>query len=297
MKTETATAPASHRVAIKNIAVMTDFSEASATALDYAAAWARRLGAKLHVVHFVRPAAYVLAGDAYAELMDKIWQDGRAGLAAIDASPRLEDIPHATRLDPGEVPGGLCELVRTLHLDLVVLASAAHTGLEKVVLGSTAELVFRTLPVPVLMLGPRARNVNPVRGIQSLLFATDFGPASERAAVFAFSLAQEQQARLHLLHVVPLPGVGKASQQAAVDVAEQQLRALIPAGAESWCDPAPLVRVGDAAVEIVKAADELHSDLIVLGTRRPPRLSLYTGWANAYKVLHDAPCPVLTVRE
>ena len=43
----------------KNILLATDFSEASAAALPYAAAIGRRYGSQLHVVHMLSP-AYII---------------------------------------------------------------------------------------------------------------------------------------------------------------------------------------------------------------------------------------------
>ncbi len=297
MKTETQAPARSERIAIRNILVMTDFSPRSEAALNYAAGWARKLGATIHVAHFIRPALFAVAWDAYGPLMEKVREDGRAGLAAIDARPDLQDVPHTTYLDPGDILDGLKGLIEAQHIDLVVLASAARKGLGKVLLGSTAETVFRSVPNPVLMLGPSVRLPQKTPEVRTLLFATDFGPATARAAMFACSLAQELQARLYLLHVLPLPGVENAPRKSEVAVAERQLGALVPAGAASWCEPMPLILAGDPSVEIVKAADATQADLIVVGTRRPPRLPVYTGWATAYQVLHESPCPVLTVRE
>lgn len=41
--------PVPKRLAIQNLLAATDFSSASLVAVKYAAAWARRLGAELHV--------------------------------------------------------------------------------------------------------------------------------------------------------------------------------------------------------------------------------------------------------
>ncbi|MGH9525533.1 MAG: universal stress protein [Terriglobales bacterium] len=285
------------RIAIKNILVMTDFSPASERALRYAAAWARRCGAKVHVAHFIRPAAFALAGDAYGELLERRWQEGRDGLAAIAAGDTLSRIPHDTYLDPGDIQDGLQAVIPARDVDLVVLSSTGRRGLAKVFLASTAEEVFRSVTPPVLMLGPET-SAQPVSGdLRNILLATDFGPAAEHASAYAFSLAQESQARLHILHVLPIPNGECAPSAREAAVAEARLRAAIPPGTEDWCQPEVQVKFGRPGDEIVKAAAELGADLIVAGARRPAKLTLYLGWATAYQVLSEARCPVLTVRE
>lgn len=297
MNVETQPAAAKSRSAICNILVLTDLSPRSEVALRYATTWARKLGAMLHIAYFIRPTSYALAWDVYGPVMEKVWEDGRAGLAAIDASAELKNVLHATYLNPGEIHDGLEELIAAQKVDLVILASAARTGLGKVLLGSTAESVFRTAPCPVLMLGPSAQLPKPARKPQTLLLAVDFGPATARAQGFAFALAQELHARLYLLHVLAGRGGNSVPPPSEIEAAERQLRALVPPEAESWCKPVPMVKTGEPAAEIVNAASQVGADLIVLGARPPPHLSVYTGWANAYTVLHEARCPVLTVRE
>lgn len=281
-------------VAFKNILVMTDFSPASDRTLRYAAGWARASGAMLHVAHFIRPMAYALAGDAYGELMNRLWQDGREGLAALDQSEMLRDIPHATWLDPGEILDGLPSLISAHQVDLVLLASSGRRGVGKVLLGSTAEAVFRTTGCPVLIVGPGVADTR-LQAPRVVLLATDFGAAAQRAAAYAFAVAQQRHAQLYLLHVLHPPVEECSLCTAEVKAAQARLLELAPPGAPR-AELNTIVHFGRPAEEIVKTARELTADLVVLGARQPPQFTLYSGWATAYEVLGDAPCPVLTLR-
>src|SRR3984893_14183543 len=73
-------------------------------------------------------------------------------------------------------------------------------------LGSSAEEIFRKAKVPVLSIGPVTKK-EPWYEMEfkNILFATDFGKSAEREAEYAFSLAQEHRSRLTLLHVFPNP--------------------------------------------------------------------------------------------
>lgn len=285
----------SDTVAIKNILVMSDCSPTSERTLRYAVDWARVSGAMVHVAHFIRPMAYALAGAAYAELMNRLWQEGRESLAAIDDGEILREVPHAAWLDPGEILDGLPALISAHQIDLLVLASVGRLGLRKVVLGSTAEAVFRTTGCPVLMVGPGVADARP-RGPGVVLLATDFGPAASRAAAYAFSLARQRRARLHLLHVLRPPVEAGSLCAAEVNTAQARLLALAPLGAEPG-ERNTIVHFGRPAEEIASTAREIGADLVVLGARRAPQFTLYSGWATAYEVLGDVPCPVLMLRE
>lgn len=166
---------------ITNILVMTDFSPPAEAALRYAAGWARRLGASVHVVHFMRPAIYGLAGEAYGQLMEQLWKDSQEAMDAIAVSDTLRGIPHSQWLHPGDIWDGLPDLVKEKAIDLIVLASTGRTGLRKIMLGSTAEAVFRAMACPVMILGPGARAYAQFETPRSVLLATDFGAASAKA--------------------------------------------------------------------------------------------------------------------
>lgn len=285
------------RPVIKNILVMTDFSPAADAALRYAAGWARRLQASLHVVHFMRPSSYSLAGDAYGQLMEQLWKDSQEALDAIAASELLRDLPHTLAQHPGDIWDGLPALVAEHHIDLIVLATTGRTGLNKVLLGSTAETVFRAMACPVLVLGPGA-GAATLEGPRSVLLAVDFGAATAGALRHALALTEASGATLNLVHVLPPVDEEYTPGLAAAEHAEARLRALLVDGNAAAATRAGLfVRFGHPAEQILACARHVAADVIVLGARRPPKLAFYTGWAVAYQVMAHAPCPVLTVRE
>ncbi|HXE32220.1 MAG TPA: universal stress protein [Terriglobales bacterium] len=284
------------RFPIRNIVVPTDFSTASEAVLHVAAAWAAERRATLHIVHFIPALDYVLAIEDYAATLEALTQVGREGLARIATDPALQGVPHRTYLEQMEVADGLNALVASQHGDLIMVASAGKHGVEKVLLGSCAEKIFRTADCPVLLFGPRMRRPPAPGPLRNLVLAVDFGPATEAALAVALGLARDAQAQLHLLHV-QAPGLHTAQTPSpGSEWMAARLRALVPAGETGW-EPTVRVQHGTAAEVIAAVARELAADLVVLGVRRPPRVALYTGWATAYQVLGTAPCPVLTVRE
>jgi nucleotide-binding universal stress UspA family protein len=104
---------------------------------------------------------------------------------------------------------------------MIVLGTHGRTGVKKAVFGSTAEEIFRRTSVPVLTIGPAVRRSAHNGGrFQCVLFATDFNTVSNVAASYAMSLAQENQSRLVLLHVLPAPKPGKSKKLVELSVAE-----------------------------------------------------------------------------
>jgi nucleotide-binding universal stress UspA family protein len=165
-------------------------------------------------------------------------------------------------------------------------------------LGSVAEEIFRTVPCPVLTVGPHCQADRA--NIREILFATDFASEASAAAAYAVSLAQEFQARLTMLHVVPEPKPGDLVIWSEVrDSSKQLLRKLVPDEAEAWCKPEYFVERGDPAERILDLANLREVDLIVLGAqpeRGVPGAATHLPIATAHKIVAHAKSPVLTVR-
>jgi nucleotide-binding universal stress UspA family protein len=129
------------------------------------------------------------------------------------------------------------------------------------------------------------------------VFATDFGPGAEKAAAYAFSLAQEHNAALTVLHVVEDAATytdESVARQQAIHVA--RMKKLMPEGAENWCTPQSRVTFGLAPQEIPAIARDCQGDLIVMGAKARNSLAGHTPLPVAYNVVTKAGCPVLTVR-
>ena len=118
----------------------------------------------------------------------------------------------------------------------------------------------------------------------------------------AQALAAAMGAQVDLLHVVeyvPVEPMGETLMPAVqiedelLDRAKQRLTAL---GAQlGVAETSCRVEAGNVKAEIVRIARELHSDLIVLGSRERHGVSILVNFTED-TVLHAAPCDVLAVR-
>jgi nucleotide-binding universal stress UspA family protein len=294
------TAPVSKRIVLKNILFLTDFSGPSTIALPYVAMIARAYGAKVTVLHVVAPCAYTyMAQEEAATLLDAEEDVAKDEMRRVEAG--LAGLPRETMIERNVgVWPALSKIVEKGEIDSIVLGTHGRTGMKKVVLGSTAEEVFRRTSVPVVTIGPAVRAAGGHNGgrFQCVLFATDFNSVSGSAASYAVSLAQENQSRLVLLHVLPAP---KSRKSVELSVAEalHRVEDLLPRDAELWCRPEPVVEHGQASGQILAIAERCGADLIVLGVRGIDtftKLVTRVERATAYDVIVHAPCPVLTVR-
>ena len=290
-------AAAKIRTQFENILFATDFSAAAAHAVPFVKKIARHFQSNLVALHVKPPVVNPMT-------QPTTWQADIVAARVFDKKHRDElldtfaGINTEVMIEEGEIQSCLQSAIEKHDTDLVIIATRGRTGVAKVLLGSVAEEIFRTLPCPVLTVGPHS---DPAKAnIREILLATDFGSESQSAAAYAVSLAQEYQARLTLLHVVPERKPGELVSWFDVQESSKQLlRKLVPAGAEAWCRPEYLVERGDPAERILDLANLRAVDLIVLGAQPEkgiPGAATHLPIATAHKVVAHADCPVLTVR-
>lgn len=296
-----ATVGAPTRVAIQNILLATDFSPFSDAALPFAAGLAHRYGSTLYLVNVVPSVPYdLLPADPLQPA-----QVANQKMLSWAASAALQGVPHKDYIEQGDPADVLRRLVPLHHIDLIVLGTHGRKGIDRWLLGSVAEDVFRHATCPVLTIGPHVTHKIKEGELRHILYATDFGEETRHGLPYALSLAEEHHAKMTLLHASPepppnlqdlTPGAKPSAKRAEVlAYNEAELRKMIPSDAQLTTHPEFVVELGDAPEIILETARKLDVDLVVMGVKRPMPLATHLGTGIAYKVVCEAPCPVLTV--
>ncbi len=289
----------SKRVLLTKILVTTDFSEVSDRALDYAIALARRYDARIYLAHVITPDPFQFAEPQLAQATyEKVRQAAEEGITDILISGKLRGVPHEVLMEEGNVWPTLDKLINEHEIDLVVVGTHGRGKVQKILIGSVAEEIFRQADCAVMTVGPGVKgDAAKEVELKSILFATDFGPGAEKAAAHAFSLAQEHDARVTLLHVIESAAAyteESVARQREINVV--RMKQLMPPGSENWCKPEFRVTFGSAVEEILIAARESKADLVVMGAKARRSLAGHVPLTIAYNVVTKAACPVLTVR-
>ena len=166
-------------IQFQTICVATDFSETAALALSYAAAIAGQFGSSLHVLHVLHEPGLIAIHPDFATYTESARdyfnrlkgnssdaEPGRQGrmrdffqsveaeannrLQALIASPLMAGIKIVTATRYGYPVDEICQYVRQSDIDLLVLGTHGHRGLNHFLIGSVAERVVRASPYPVL---------------------------------------------------------------------------------------------------------------------------------------------------
>src|SRR5690242_8829290 len=136
--------------------------------------------------------------------------------------------------------------------------------------------------------------------VHTILHPTDFSEPSNSALGLACALARDYGARLVVLHVMAPPVVTSAGGVAAPN--PLGLRAAAQGELDRLEVPGAGLRVerrlaeGDPTAEILRAAGDTKTDLIILGTHGRTGLGRLLMGSVAEQVMRQAPCPVLTVK-
>lgn len=142
-------------------------------------------------------------------------------------------------------------------------------------------------------------------GFKRILFCTDFSKGAARAFKYAVTSAQNNKAKLYILHVLPEADAqfwkgyivedGKDLEAKSRGTLHEKLTAdylkELPEGLSSET----FYRVGNAAQQIIEFAREHEISLIVLGRPKPRLLRSLLFGSTASKVARYAPCPLLIV--
>jgi nucleotide-binding universal stress UspA family protein len=194
--------------------------------------------------------------------------------------------------------------VRQFHVDRVFLGARSRSKVSKLLLGSVAEQVLRSVNLPVITVGPEAHlevGSNPQKKV--VLHATTLRETSSPSAVLACQIAACQQQKLVLLHVLPpvdeMRRNGFPTGLDSTAMKELRLLAAELGAGEPGCSTLvePHVAHGNPAIEILAASVDMHASLIVLGATHRPSLHSLTRDRTVYRVLAHARCPVLTLRD
>lgn len=281
------------------LVVPVDFSQSSRQALQWAEALASGRRVVVVIVHAIEPTPLAAMGDAAEALVAQAEERVRtlgAGLAARG----IAVVAHCGVGRPWHV---VREAVAQHGADLVLLGNRGLSPIKRTVLGSNADRVLRTVPVPTLVV--HAGDLP--RGQMRVLVATDFS-ADAAEAVREFRrlfLRSMVRIEVRIVHATLPPGMIESVDMPLIErvdwsridtnaheLAEQVAHDFRTAGVQAGVQ---VVR-GRAARTILAEARAWRADLIVLGRRGMSGFERMILGSTAERVLHAAPCAVFTAQ-
>ncbi len=194
---------------------------------------------------------------------------------------------------------------RKEDIDLIIMG--AHTRQEDVgatryrsIAGSTMQKVAKAARCPVVIISRPCTTCWKL--FSNIVFGTDFSKAADYAYMFAYQLAREVGAKLHLFHACGINNresgqiMGQTEIEGRIERAKEEMQKRYVSKMNGYDNYSLEVREGIPYVEILKFAREKTGDLIVMAhhTREIDPEKALLGSTVEQVVLRSA-CPVASV--
>ncbi len=159
-RTSKTRSPRNPQLGIQRILVPIDFSIHSKNALRYAVSMAEQFGASVHLVYVVEPTIYP-ADLGFGQVVFPGVEEELSTKSAEELKSLIEDeigdrVKAFSVVRTGKPHQEILQEAVEQNVDLIVVATHGHTGVEHMLFGSTAERVVRNANCPVLTIRPQA---------------------------------------------------------------------------------------------------------------------------------------------
>jgi nucleotide-binding universal stress UspA family protein len=284
-------------VNVKKILCPVDFFPASDNAFKYAAGLAANYDATIHLLHVVTPippTAYQYVVDP-SDIMSAIQASSAEEMDKLVAGLKGTGVRTETQLRLGDVYDEIKQAIEEVKPDLIVMGTHGRRGVERWFMGSTTEKLLRHSPVPLVTIG--ATGEKPLTPPRRILVTTDFSEGTSDALAFAFSVAQENESEVTLLHVVnDIAGdVSRRYRDSLINGVRKQLEDMVPAEARNWCNIVTRVETGVPHRIIKRVLEDERIDLLVMNIHGKGMLDRALLGSTADRVVRTAGCPVMLI--
>jgi nucleotide-binding universal stress UspA family protein len=264
--------------------------------LRFAVAQAQEFGANLILFHAydtmvvttaettgIRSYDYAAAARVEMEHLEPLAQDIRAQGVSCEIVVR-----------PGYPADQIAAFLRERQVDRIVMGTHAPGPIGKLLVGSVAEAVLRTVKVPVCIVGPDVMDGAP-HAVKTVLCAVSMNETSETVAAFAADIASRHRARLVLQHVIKPQERAEVLADSTIEEIEDELQGLIPSKLQRKLTVEGIVASGDPTEEILYQAHAQQADLMVVGAHGVSAFAAIARSSVVYKLFAHAHCPVLAL--
>jgi len=282
-----------------------DGSDVAETALPYGEELSRRLGSEL-VLYHVHSREHAPQGHMHHVYLEKTAEAVRSKGRQLGVEPKV-----SVRLEAGEAIGNICSLVDRSEVDLIVMTAVSASGLSVgKMLGSVADQVCRTVPVPVLLIRPK-NVLQATKGgdrLKRMVLPLDGSELSKQALPVSEELSHRLRLDVTLFQMAnvfrqyeDVPGVAVPIDYEKLDkIAHDAIKAELGDVEEEMRKKGlavtSVVTSGmDAASEIVAVCRKVSADLVIMSTHGRSGLSRWSLGSVAEKVLREGDTPLLLV--
>ena len=275
----------------------TDFSEEAQESLLYADAFAKTFKAKivaLHVVPDFSAALYDAARVIKGELLQKMAAVKGEAEEKIKAISKEKGISFEKIIVmEGTASKIIIDSIEKEGVDLIVIGRRGMSAVEKLFIGSVANQILRTSPVPILL----TKKKTGTPQFKKIIVPTDFSEREEIERDLAWDLAKGFGSELTLLHVLELHDY-EFSPRILEELMESLLERLKRRKTREKADlqvTEDVYRAVNASVGIAEYAETHNFDLIVISTCVQGKLERFFLGSTTEKVISYTQIPIFAI--
>jgi nucleotide-binding universal stress UspA family protein len=287
---------------LSKILLPVDFSKHGTGAARYAAALARQFGSELTLFH-VNPilVGAVIAPREFSGPVDTGWitvleAQRRRDLASYETG-EFRDVQVNRVTVTGDPASQIVEFAHREKVDLIVMPTHGYGPFRRFLLGSVTAKVLHDAECPVWT-GAHLEetSAHQWKVMNRVVCAVDGGPSSEHVLDWAWKFACEFGSLFTVVHAIPTleapdDMVDPEWRRARIESAAAPLRCLLK---KIGASGTVLIEEGHVSKAVAAVAKRQDADLVVIG-RSPAEGFLGRLRANAYAIVSDSPCPVVSL--
>ncbi len=287
---------------ISRILFATDFSACAERAFDYALLLAAGWRADLSVMTVLE--FYPGMDPEYSVnklYLDNLRAEAARQLETVKSKATAAGRVVSTRIEVGIPSQAIQSVADSIGADLLVVGTHGRTGLNHVLIGSTAERVVRVASCPVLSV--KAGMGQGSTAFKRIVVPIDLSTCSLDALEYATHFAKQTGGAVTILHVMEPVAYGldfslshAKEWKRQREYLDERLKVLAALLAAHGLKTEYVLKPGMPADAIAEYVKQQGYDLIIMGTHGRRGLSHILVGSIAGTMLRHAPCPVLTVR-
>ncbi|WMI69380.1 universal stress protein [Mangrovimonas sp. YM274] len=273
---------------MKKILVPTDFSPEAENALKVAAQLARRRDAEIYLLHMLElPLQQVDVMNTPSELPEAMFfmKLAHQKFEELMSKDFLKGLTVYETIRTDGTFSNLVEKGHEFNADLIIMGSHGTSGIKEMFIGSNAEKVVRTSDIPVLVIKNNHDNFQ----VDNFVFASDFKNDNKETYKQAITIANEFNAKMHLLMV------NTANNFLPTSEARQRILDFIN---DYEFDNYTLNIYNDTSVEtgILNFSKEINADLIGISTHGRQGIAHFFNGSISEDLVNHAKRPVITFK-
>jgi nucleotide-binding universal stress UspA family protein len=275
----------------KSILVATDLNDLDFL-LPVAIDQAKATGAMLWLLHVIPLEAYVSieSGAFPFAKKEKAFRDAEVVLAKVIKELKAQNLACAYEVRRWYAVDRITEFIRERGIKRLIVGTSSKGKLGKLLLGSVAETLIRSLDIPICTVGPHFKPV-PQSSPHRVIFATSLRHDTEKTFQFAVELAAGLAAELTALYVLEQDRMHDGIYAEAMSTIDEMLKGAKQKKLVSCIR----IRCGEPAEEIVSECSALGAELLIMGALAASPMTATFRTGVAYRVIAQAPCPTFTL--